>query len=137
MGNKASKSKESRSTFSFSYGQIYYLFFSQNGKDRDLIFLSIPYFMGYMGLFFSHWSLEFNPKEEIIATPVWVKLPHLPLRFWEERTLGFIADKLGQYIDQAKPKGHMYSCVRICMEVDLEKGLFKALKINTNSWSHQ
>jgi hypothetical protein len=30
---------------------------------------------------------------------------------------------LGHYIDQAEPKGNIYSCARICVEINLEKGL--------------
>jgi len=30
----------------------------------------------------------------------------------------------------------MHACVRICMEVDLEKGLPEAIKIKVDQWMH-
>jgi hypothetical protein len=36
-----------------------------------------------------------------------------------------------------EPKGNLYSYARICVEVDLEKGLLEALQINIDGWSHQ
>jgi hypothetical protein len=34
-----------------------------------------------------------------------------------------IRDSLGKYIDKYEPNPSMFSCARICVEVDLEKGL--------------
>jgi hypothetical protein len=67
---------------------------------------------------------------------VWVRLPHLPLIFWDDYSLKEIGNKLGHYLDRAEPKGNLYSCARICVEVDLEKGLPEALQINLDQWSH-
>ena len=58
-----------------------------------------------------------------LAVPVWVRLPHLPLHCWNDETLQAIGNSLDKYIDKAEPKGPLFSCARICVEVDLEKGL--------------
>jgi hypothetical protein len=101
-----------------------------------MIFRSRPYFMASKGLYLSPWTLDFNPKQEIIVAPVWVRLPHLLLILWDDSTLGVIGNKLGQYIDHVKPKGNLYYSVRTCMEVDLGKGLPESLQINFDGWSH-
>jgi hypothetical protein len=62
--------------------------------------------MGSRGMFLSPWSLDFNPEDEILAAPVWVRLPFLPLIFWEENYFRAIGNKLGRYIDRAEPKGN-------------------------------
>jgi hypothetical protein len=67
---------------------------------------------------------------------VWVRLLHLHLIFFDESSLKDIGNELDKFIDQAKLKGNFYSCVRICVEVDLERGLPKALQINLDRWSH-
>ena len=61
---------------------------------------------------------------------MWVQIPLLPLIFWVDSLLKDIENKLGLFIDQIEPKGKIFSCAQICMEVDLEKGLHKALQIN-------
>lgn len=67
--------------------------------------------------------LDFNLEKEISVSPMWVRLPHLPLIFWDDSTLRDIGNELGRYIDQALLKENVYAYVRICVEVDLEKRL--------------
>ena len=47
-----------------------------------------------------------------------------------------IGNSLGKYIDKAELKPPMLSCTRICVEVDLEKGLPKAINLNMEGWKH-
>ena len=42
---------------------------------------------------------------------------------------------MGKYIDMAIPKDQ-YACARICVEVDLEAGLPKAIKLTIGNWCH-
>ena len=53
-----------------------------------------------------------------------------------ESTLIDIGNKLGRYLDTAEPKGGQYRCARICVEVNLKKGLPEALKLTLGEWSH-
>jgi hypothetical protein len=83
------------------------------------------------------WTPYFNPENDISVTvPVWVRLPHLPLHCWNDEVLKFIGNNLGTYIDKAKPKDGMMACVQICVEVDLEKGLPKAVQLTLDDWNH-
>ena len=63
-----------------------------------------------------------------------MKLPHLPLLYWNHKSLQIIGNSLGKYIDQAARKDQ-YSCARICVEVDLEEGLLEAIKLTVARWS--
>jgi hypothetical protein len=67
---------------------------------------------------------------------VWVCLPHLPFHCWGDEVLRSIGDSLGKFIDRAEPKSGMFSCARICVEVDLEKGLPEAIKLKLDDWIH-
>jgi len=69
------------------------------------------------------------------VVPVWVRLPHLPLHCWSQKSLQIIDNSLGKYIDQAARKDQ-YSCARICVEVDMEEGLPEAIKLTVAGWSH-
>ena len=66
--------------------------------------------MGSRGMYLSSWSLDFNLKEDITATLLWVKLSHLPIIFWDESSLKDIGKKLGRFINKVEPKGNVLSC---------------------------
>lgn len=67
---------------------------------------------------------------------VWVSLPHFPFHFWGDEVLKSIGDTLGKFINRAEPKSIMYSCARICVEVDVGKGISEAIKLNLDDWTH-
>jgi hypothetical protein len=117
-------------------GRGYYAFSFSEKEDRDLVFRSGPYFMGSRGLFLAPWTLDFNPGAEITAAPVWVRLPHLPLHLWGRSTLEDIGNTLGRFLDSVKPKEELFTCARICVEVNLEKGLPEAIKLSLGDWCH-
>jgi hypothetical protein len=112
------------------------VFLFGNTEDRDLILRSGPYFMGSRGLFISHWTLDFNPEMEISSPTVWIRLPHLPLIFWGVESFKAIGDKVGHYITHSEPKNNIFTCARICVEMDFEKGLPEMIQINLEGWSH-
>ena len=92
--------------------------------------------MGSRGLFLAPWTIDFNPGDEITAAPVWVRMPNLPLPLWEKPSLEEIGNKLGRFLDSAETKGAQFTCARICVEVNLEKGLPEAIKLTLGDWSH-
>jgi len=117
-------------------GRGFFAFTFSRKEDRDLVFRSGPYFMGARGLFLAPWTLDFNPDAEITAAPVWVRLPRLPLHLWGKNSLKDIGNKLGRFLESADPKGDQFTCARICVEVNLEKGLPEAIKLTLGDWSH-
>ena len=46
-----------------------------------------------------------------------------------------IGNKLGEYVDRDERR-EQYSCARICVEVDLEIGPPKVIKLTIAGWSH-
>jgi hypothetical protein len=121
---------------SFFVGKGFFVFVFENPDDRGVIFRNGPYFMGPQGLYLNKWTPDFDPTQDVpSAVPVWVRLPHLPLHCWNQKSLQIIGNALGKYIDQAARKDQ-YSCARICVEVDLEEGLPEAIKLNVAGWTH-
>jgi hypothetical protein len=113
-----------------------FVFVFDNAEDRSLIFRNGPYFLGPQGLYLNKWSRDFDPAQDVPTdVPVWVRLPHLPLHCWNQRSLWYIGNALGRYIDQAVRKDQ-YSCARICVEVDLEVGLPEAINLTVVDWTH-
>ena len=83
--------------------------------------------MGSQGIYLNKWTPDFDPTQVVPSTVlVWVRLPHLLLHCWNSEILETIGNKLGKYIDKEKSKDQ-YSCARLCVEVDLETGLPKAI----------
>jgi hypothetical protein len=75
-------------------------------------------------MYLKRWSPKFNLENDIpYAIPVWVHLPHLPLHCWSDDALCCIGNTLGKYMDGVEPRENMFSYARICVEVDLEKGI--------------
>ena len=106
-------------------------------EDIDLIFRNGPYFMGPRGMYLNKWDLSFDVEKDIPSkVPVWVKLPHLLLHCWNDEVLKTIEKSLGKYIDKSYSNPPMFSCTRICVEADLEKGLLKAINLNMEGWKH-
>jgi hypothetical protein len=121
----------------FFCGKGFYIFYFEHKEDRDLIFRNGPYFFGPRGLYLNKWTPDFDPENDIPSVvPVWVRLPHLPFHCWGDEVLKSIGDTLGKFIDRAEPKSSMYSCARICVEVDLEKGLPEAIKLKLDDWTY-
>eukprot|EP00253_Pinus_taeda_P031855 PITA_31855 len=119
------------------YRRGYYTFNFETKEDKDLIFRNGPYFMDSKGLYLNHWTLDFNPEMDVLsAVPVWVRLPHLPLHCWGDESVKSIRNAVGKYIDRCKPKENMHACAKICVEVDLGKGLPEAIKIKIDQWMH-
>ena len=117
-------------------GRFFFAFSFSRKEDRDLVFKYGPYFMGLRGLFLAPWTLDFNPRAEITAAPIWVRLPHLPLHIWGKGSLEDIGNKLGRFLDSVEPKGDQFTCARICVEVNLEKGLPEAIQLSLGEWCH-
>jgi hypothetical protein len=120
----------------YAVGRGYFIFEFISQEDRDLIFRNVPYFMGAQGLYLNRWTPNFDPASKVPKdVPVWVRLPNLPIHYWNSPSLQAIGNGLGHYIDKADPKDQ-YSCARICVEVDLEVGLPEVVKLKVGEWHH-
>jgi hypothetical protein len=92
--------------------------------------------MGSRGLFLAPWTLDFNPEVEITAAPVWVRLASPSLAPLGDKIFGGHRKQAwafpGQY---GTERGPVY-CTRICVEVNLEKGLPEAINLSLGEWHH-
>ncbi|EOA18837.1 hypothetical protein CARUB_v10007452mg, partial [Capsella rubella] len=72
------------------------------------------------------WSPTFNLVcEEIVTTPVWVRIAHIPISFYHETILMGIAERVGKplKVDLTTLKMERASFAHVCVEVDLSKPL--------------
>lgn len=81
--------------------------------------------------------LDFDPKLDVPrVVPMWVRLPHLPLHCWGDDSVRAIGNVLGKFIDLSEPNENMQAYARICVEVDLGKGLPEVIKLKFDEWTH-
>lgn len=73
---------------------------------------------------------------EILVLLVCIKFPNLPIILRDEAFLKSIRDKIGHYFDIDEPKGNIYLCTRICVEMDLEKGHSEEIQLSMELWGH-
>lgn len=118
-------------------GKGYYTFHFESRANKDLIFRNGSYFMDSRSLYLRKWTPDFDPELDVPnVVPVWVCLPHLPLHYWGDDSVRAIGNDVGKYIDRCEPKDNMQACARICVEVDLGKGLPEAIKLKVDDWTH-
>jgi len=94
--------------------------------DYQKVFLQGPWFWGRAGLFITPWFPEFDANTMTVTKmPVWVRLPNLPLPYWHHQVLEDIGNLLGSYIksDKERQDKGLFTYARICVEIDLSKGL--------------
>ena len=58
------------------------------------------------------------------------------MHLWGKGSLKDIGNKLGRFLDSVEPKGDQFTCARICVEVNLEKGLPEAIQLSLGEWCH-
>jgi hypothetical protein len=93
--------------------------------------------MGTTGMYLNKWTLDFSPENEIPSTfPVWVRIPFFPLHCWNDETIKNISNVMGRFINRAEPQDGLQSCARLCVELDLEKGLPEAIQLILDGWSY-
>lgn len=124
--------------FFCSKGYFIVLFDNNNHYEKALA--EGPWFMGTTGLFLTPWFPDFDPATAVITkTPVWIRIPNLPAELWSTRVFRAIGDTLGSFIrgDLWRESKGLYAYARICVELDLSKGLPEQidLKINDFVWT--
>ncbi|XP_015168706.1 uncharacterized protein [Solanum tuberosum] len=112
------------------YGYFVVRFASE--EERDMVMCSGTHHLLRRPIIMKPWVLEFNFKEEILTTiPLWVKIPNLPLNYWNSVVLSKIGSSVGKplYADECTTQTSRISFARILMEVDVTRPLTKVIKI--------
>lgn len=99
-----------------------------------------PWFMGTSCLFLTPWFPDFDPASAVITkAPVWIRLPNIPIHLWRTEVYRKIGNTLGCFLmgDYAREQQGLYTYARVCVELDLSKGLPEQinLKINDSVWT--
>ncbi|XP_058190906.1 uncharacterized protein LOC131308106 [Rhododendron vialii] len=70
-------------------------------------------------------------KEKLSTIPVWVQFSKIPLEFWTEQGLSYIASALGKplYADDMTEKGKRLSFAKICVEIHVDTPLLDVVEV--------
>jgi hypothetical protein len=117
-------------------GMDFYVFLFGNTEDRDLIFRLGPYFMGSRECSFPTGLSTLILKWKFPSPLYGLDYHTFPSFSREMSLLKSIGDKVGCYITHSEPKNNIFTCARICVEMDFEKGLPEMIQLNLEGWSH-
>jgi len=109
----------------------------ESQEDYQKILMQGPWFWGRAGLFITPWFPEFDADNMVVTKmPVWVRLPNLPLPFWHHEVLEDIGNRLGKFIisDEERREQGLFTYARICVEIDLSKGLPDKIQLQHESF---
>ena len=106
-------------------------------EDHDLILSLGLLFWGNLGLFMKRQS-PFNPASDTLSsTPLWVRLPNLPLHFCGLPTLELIGSTLEKFHFESHEttRYNTSTFARICVEMDFSKGFPTKVILTGKSYS--
>ncbi|KAL0912140.1 hypothetical protein M5K25_018093 [Dendrobium thyrsiflorum] len=112
-------------------GEGWYLCSFKSLDSLDGVLSGGPWFVNSHIVGMEKWSTEFSPNSmKGLSSPIWIRMPHLPLHCWDEKNVGLIASRIGTplMID-----GNMFQwgkrefariCVRVKLDIPLPLGVW-------------
>uniref|UniRef100_A0A2N9HPR9 CCHC-type domain-containing protein n=1 Tax=Fagus sylvatica TaxID=28930 RepID=A0A2N9HPR9_FAGSY len=100
--------------------------------DFDRILKGGPWFIGEHFLSLRPWVPDFRPSETSVNTvAVWVRLPELPVEYYDKESLLLIGHALGPVlrVDFNTASGNRGRFARLCIQLDLDKPLIKTIRV--------
>ncbi|XP_030941565.1 uncharacterized protein LOC115966474 [Quercus lobata] len=100
--------------------------------DYENVLRDGPWFVGGHYLSIRNWEPNFKPSTTCVSSvAVWVRLPKLPIEYYEPSVLRDIGEAIGPVLridahTATKSKGRF---ARICIQINFDKPLIKLIKI--------
>ncbi|GMY07011.1 hypothetical protein FCV25MIE_02250 [Fagus crenata] len=107
-------------------GHDYYLIKFELQADLDNVLKGGPWFVGQHFLAIRQWEPDFRPSTATFSSvAVWVRLPELPIKYYEPSLLKKIGHAIGPVlcIDAHTMSGARGKFAHLCIQVNLEKPL--------------
>ena len=113
-------------------GKDFFLILFSSSEDYDKVLRGGPWFVGEHFLAIRPWEPYFKASEaKLSSMAVWVKLPDLPIEFYDKEMLKKIGKAIGLVlcIDSYIASESRGSYARLCIQIDLEKPLTKWVRV--------
>nr|POF03716.1 uncharacterized protein CFP56_06636 [Quercus suber] len=111
-------------------GFDFFLIKFELSEDVDYILKGGPWFIGQNFLAIRQWEPEFQASSATLSSvAVWIRLPELPIEFYEHNALLKIGRAIGPVlrIDANTANGIRGRFARLCVQVNLDKPLEKSI----------
>ena len=113
-------------------GHDFFLIKFSDDFDYDKVLRGGPWFIGEHFLAIKPWEPYFKvSKATFSVVAVWIRLPELPIEFYDPSVLREIGGAIGLVlrIDSYTAMGTRASYTRLCIQVDLTKPLITAIRV--------
>ncbi|WJX80580.1 hypothetical protein P8452_63561 [Trifolium repens] len=113
-------------------GGEYFLVYFTNEEDYNHALEDGPWMIYDHYLIAREWSPNFHPSDATIEkAAVWVRIPDLPIEYYDAKVLHYIGDRIGETVKV--DKNTLYQergkYARVCVEVDLNKPLLAMFEL--------
>lgn len=118
----------------FDLGLDYFLIRFILQEDYWKVLNEGPWFIGQQFLMVRQWSPGFKPSEaKLTTTVIWVRLPELPIKFYNNSILQQIGNQLGDLlkVDARTIDNVRGRFSRLCIQVDLDSPLISKVQIGS------
>ncbi|PKU61276.1 hypothetical protein MA16_Dca028216 [Dendrobium catenatum] len=105
----------------------------QSSAARDAVLFSGPWIIAGNIIGMDRWDSSCSPNSlHGLRSPIWIRLPQLPLIYWDINNITRIANSLGEplWMDSHTSKWGRSSFARICVKIDLSQKLLPSVWIN-------
>ncbi|CAN1150992.1 hypothetical protein LINPERHAP2_LOCUS17911 [Linum perenne] len=110
----------------------FYVVNFESVADYERALFGGPWMVNDHYVVIKEWRPHFRPEDTVLSTlRVWVRLPGIPLEYFDRSILQIIGDRIGRTvrIDNTTLEGSRGNFARICVEVDLSKPLLSKYRL--------
>ncbi|PKA62860.1 hypothetical protein AXF42_Ash018854 [Apostasia shenzhenica] len=108
-------------------------------EDKNDVWMGGPWSIAGQAVGFDEWVPGFRSSANVVTTtPLWIRLPGLPIEFWGQKTLATIASKVGVplMIDHYTANRDRGLYARVCVKVNMTKPLQPGVWIDGIAGKH-
>ncbi|KAK6129487.1 hypothetical protein DH2020_036767 [Rehmannia glutinosa] len=110
---------------------------SYANEDFNKLWMGTLWSLGDCPMRVFKWTPSFNPKTEAPLAPVWIRLPGLPIHFFDHNALFAISNIIGTplQVDSQTASRSRLSMARVCVELNLLKERIEELVLEFDDTS--
>ncbi|KAK6160611.1 hypothetical protein DH2020_003992 [Rehmannia glutinosa] len=125
--------------FSWSFANHSHIIIKlQLEEDYSRLWMGTIWMLGECPMRILKWTPSFNPKMEAPLAPVWIRLPGLPIQFFDYHALFAICKELGSplQVDLPTARKTRLSFARVCLELNLENARIEEILLKFGDTRH-
>ncbi|KAK6161827.1 hypothetical protein DH2020_001668 [Rehmannia glutinosa] len=124
--------------YSWSFANPSHIIIKLRGGGFNMLWMGTLWSLGDCPMRVFKWTPSFNPRTEAPLAPVWIRLPGLPIHFFDHNALFAISMIIGTplQVDSQTASRSRLSMARVCVELNLLKDRIEELVLEFDDTSH-